>query len=499
MRARIGSHYAAGLAPSFSLPKQALAAIVAVSVIRLVVAARYPLTPDETYYWVWSKHLAYGYTDHPPMVAWLIALTSALGNSPLAVRLPFIVCEAVAAFGAGRAAIVLSGDARAGTAAALTVLLIPQGRLVVGEALPDGPYLAAWALALWFAAQLSKRASFAAAAALGLALGGAILSRFFGWALAGGLILYALAPARRATWRDGLWFSFLIALALYAPFVAWNATHDWSNFAFTFAGRQPMHTFSTHRLEVITSLRLIVFAALLWVVAYFTIIRRRLPLLGWTALPFPTVIALLSFFQTTESYYILGPLISLCIAIGIVYARQSASRRRGLLIASLIPATYTIVAAIFVGLPEAAQASALRATGGALKGPFFSQAFAFAPLASDVQRLTNGQAAFTDRLEIAAELTYHRVSASIIGGAPQVRQWTTWYGDRIPSRILLVTFDPLSNGSDFGRRISASFARTSAGPTLRYRFAGTDLVPFYTTWCRRPNANARALLFQEAP
>jgi len=107
-----------------------------------VIAARYPLTADETYYWVWSKHLAYGYTDHPPMVAWLIALTSAFGNGPLSVRLPFIVCEAVAAYAAGRAAIVLSGSALAGTAATLTVLLIPQGRLAIGEALPDGPYLA---------------------------------------------------------------------------------------------------------------------------------------------------------------------------------------------------------------------------------------------------------------------------------------------------------------------------------------------------------------------
>ncbi len=36
---------------------------------RLVAAAWTPLTFDEAYYWMWSKHLAGGYYDHPPAVA----------------------------------------------------------------------------------------------------------------------------------------------------------------------------------------------------------------------------------------------------------------------------------------------------------------------------------------------------------------------------------------------------------------------------------------------
>ncbi|MBV9737713.1 MAG: glycosyltransferase family 39 protein [Candidatus Eremiobacteraeota bacterium] len=460
-------------------------AILVVSAIRLVIAARYPLTADETYYWVWSKHLAYGYTDHPPMVAWLIALTSALGNSPLAVRLPFIVCEAVAAYAAGRAAITLSDNARAGIAATLAVLLIPQGRLAVGEALPDGPYLASWALALWCAAQLAKRPAREFALLLGIAMGGAILARFFGWALIVGIILYALAPSRRALWRQGLFAALLIAAILYAPFILWNASHNWSNIAFTFANRQPMHGFSAQRLAVVTSLRLIAFTALLWIVAYFTIIRPRYPLLGWTALPFPTVVALLSFFQTTESYYILGPLISLCVAIGIAYARQTSQWRRGLLIAGLVPAAYTVLSALFVALPETVQAQALDRSGGALKGPFFSEVFVFAPLSADVKRLSAGAPVLTDRLEIASQLTYHGVHASIVGGAPQVPQWTAWYGDSLASRNLIVTFDPLTQDPDLGMRITSLCARTSSGPRLRYRFAGTEAAVFYTAWCYR--------------
>src|SRR5262249_27935614 len=52
------------------------------------VSAR-ELVPDEAYYWVWSRHLALSYFDHPPMVAYLIrASTAILGDTELAVRLP---------------------------------------------------------------------------------------------------------------------------------------------------------------------------------------------------------------------------------------------------------------------------------------------------------------------------------------------------------------------------------------------------------------------------
>ena len=46
-----------------------LAALAALTALRLVVAGLTPLAPDEAYYWVWSRNLQGGYLDHPPMVA----------------------------------------------------------------------------------------------------------------------------------------------------------------------------------------------------------------------------------------------------------------------------------------------------------------------------------------------------------------------------------------------------------------------------------------------
>ena len=56
-------------------------------VVRAVFAALLPLSADEAYYWLWSKHLAAGYFDHPPAIAWLIRAGTALfGDTPFGVR-----------------------------------------------------------------------------------------------------------------------------------------------------------------------------------------------------------------------------------------------------------------------------------------------------------------------------------------------------------------------------------------------------------------------------
>ena len=66
----------------------ALLALLALTALRLVLAASLPLAPDEDYYLLWAQHLQPGYFDHPPMVAlWIKAGTMICGNTALGVRL----------------------------------------------------------------------------------------------------------------------------------------------------------------------------------------------------------------------------------------------------------------------------------------------------------------------------------------------------------------------------------------------------------------------------
>lgn len=70
-------------------------AILGISFIfKLIYATTFPLIPDETNYWQWSRYIDWGYYDQAPMIAWLIRFfTNILGHTELAVRLPSITAS----------------------------------------------------------------------------------------------------------------------------------------------------------------------------------------------------------------------------------------------------------------------------------------------------------------------------------------------------------------------------------------------------------------------
>ncbi|MCL2153964.1 MAG: glycosyltransferase family 39 protein, partial [Oscillospiraceae bacterium] len=56
-------------------------------IVNLLQAAFTELDVDEAYYWVYSNHLSWGYFDHPPFIAWLIRMGTAIfGKTTLGVR-----------------------------------------------------------------------------------------------------------------------------------------------------------------------------------------------------------------------------------------------------------------------------------------------------------------------------------------------------------------------------------------------------------------------------
>jgi 4-amino-4-deoxy-L-arabinose transferase-like glycosyltransferase len=59
--------------------------------VNLIQATFTGLLHDEAYYWVWSKHLDWGYFDHPPMIALLIKAGTIIGDTELGVRLIFVI------------------------------------------------------------------------------------------------------------------------------------------------------------------------------------------------------------------------------------------------------------------------------------------------------------------------------------------------------------------------------------------------------------------------
>src|ERR1700677_2947988 len=129
--------------------------ILALVALRLAAAAWTPLTFDEAYYWMWSKHLAGGYYDHPPMVAVVIRLgTMIAGDTELGVRLVSILLALPMSWAVYRAATILFGGQR--VAATATILLNVTMMAAVGTMIvtPDSPLLVASSFVLLFLAKV---------------------------------------------------------------------------------------------------------------------------------------------------------------------------------------------------------------------------------------------------------------------------------------------------------------------------------------------------------
>jgi len=215
------------------------AALGAVAVVWLAAALAVPLFPDEYYYWTWSRHLAAGYFDHPPAIAWLIRAGSALfGATPLGVRAPSLVCGVLAIMAAGRLASYLAGPA----AARRAMLLLAITPIITGAfvlATPDAPLLAATSWALYAVLRAIEQGIPARRALGWWALGGVLLgvaglSKYTAVLVPAALAVTVLLhrPLRGVLRSPGPYLAALLALLVVSPVVAWNAAHDWVSFRY---------------------------------------------------------------------------------------------------------------------------------------------------------------------------------------------------------------------------------------------------------------------------
>ena len=77
------------------IPKQFYFFLAAIFILNLIQSNFTQLIFDEAYYWYYSQNMAWGYFDHPPMVALLVKISSFFFNGELGVRFMSCVLSAV--------------------------------------------------------------------------------------------------------------------------------------------------------------------------------------------------------------------------------------------------------------------------------------------------------------------------------------------------------------------------------------------------------------------
>ena len=223
--------------------RRVLWAVIALStVLRLAISAGLGVGNDEAYHALLALHLDWSYFDHPPMLALVGRIGLILGGgalSPFSLRLGFIALSAGSTLLMARLAGRLYGP-RAGMIAALILNFTAYyGVAAATFALPDGPLLFFWLLTLdRMVAAMSSPGKLWPWIAVGLAWGGAMLSKYHGIFLPVGLVLLLIVEpkTRRILREPGPYLACAIGLALFSPVIGWNAVHGWVSFTFQ-AGR----------------------------------------------------------------------------------------------------------------------------------------------------------------------------------------------------------------------------------------------------------------------
>ncbi len=207
--------------------------LAALTALRLAVAAWTPLSPDEAYYWVWSRALAAGYPDHPPMVALFVrAGTSLAGPGVLGVRLLVPVSAAFGSLLLARAGRDLFGRWETGVLAAALLnatLLFGVGSVTMT---PDTPLLLFWTACVAALARLVATRDGRWWLAVGMAAGLALDSKYTAVLLGVSVTAWLLWVPTERRWlaTPWPWLAAAVATLIFAPVLAWNATHRWVSF-----------------------------------------------------------------------------------------------------------------------------------------------------------------------------------------------------------------------------------------------------------------------------
>ena len=212
-------------------------AIAALLLFRFLAAAILPLSADEAYYWLWSRHLAAGYYDHPPAIAFALRFgTMLLGDTPLGVRLGAELLSVAASWFVWRSAALLCDDSLAGWRACLLFNLTLMVSAEMLAATPDAPAIATAAAFVFALAKVWQSEDGRWWLGVGAAAGVGLLSKYTAFFLGLGALAWLVSSPQARRWFLSPWpcAGGVLALAIFVPNLLWNQSHDWTTFALQF-------------------------------------------------------------------------------------------------------------------------------------------------------------------------------------------------------------------------------------------------------------------------
>ena len=191
--------------------------------LALAQSASTELIADEAYYWVYSRFPAWGYFDHPPMIAFLINSGYAIFHNELGVRL---ICALLSTL---TILITESLIERKNPFLFYTIVLSIGVLQIAGFlAVPDTPLLFFTALFFYTYRSFLKNTNWKNILLLAIAISLLFYTKYHGLLI----VLFTFLSNTRLFTRWQTWLAGFFVLILYAPHLFWQWQHDWVSFRY---------------------------------------------------------------------------------------------------------------------------------------------------------------------------------------------------------------------------------------------------------------------------
>src|SRR5690606_15937918 len=254
-------------------PRLFIVLLAVVFVLNLVQASITELIYDEAYYWYYAKDLAWGYFDHPPMVAFLIAGSRLFFQGELGVRFISVLLSV----GTYILLWLLVDNPRKKEYVPHFFLLVFSFTLMNAYGfltLPDTPLLFFTALFLWLYKRFLAHVSLTASLMLGVVMACLMYSKYHAVLV----ILFVLLSNLRLLAHKRAWLAVGVALLCYLPHFIWLDQMDWVSIDFHLSERpNKAYSFGEFTLGYFLNLIAIIGVLFYWIYGAFFTFRAKGP------------------------------------------------------------------------------------------------------------------------------------------------------------------------------------------------------------------------------
>ncbi len=204
-------------------------------ILQLLMASGFELAHDEAYYWLYSKHMDWGFFDHPPFVGGVIRLFSFFGTNEFAVRVGFVVLQFATL-------LLLWTFTTNPLVAFLLFFSFPLASITGLLALPDIPLLFMSALYCYQLKRYLESDTVARSLHLGVIIGLLFYAKYHGVLL----VFFTLVAVPSLLLRRSFYVTAACALVVFAPHLYWQYDHNFATLRYHFLER-PSAPFSLAR------------------------------------------------------------------------------------------------------------------------------------------------------------------------------------------------------------------------------------------------------------